>query len=231
MQATMDANQQLQMSSTQKVLCFFLLLGTVMSMVCICWQPKAMVKMMTTSWLVINRMEIACPEKKDTMALNLSLDSSIPKMQWTNGINVCKWNSESDHPVWKNDDHERVGYTPVVLQIKWDIEQEEKITWPTTSVKPEFKWISKQSIDCILLSFQSRLVCSCHQSVNEVQQHHHCKVKFSIHFWHCEIVFWLFQTLCLLLHRHCFFVLSVELLADSFLANCWLAVHCNRYCS
>ena len=155
MQATMDANQQLQMSSTQKVLCFFLLLGTVMSMVCICWQPKAMVKMMTTSWLVINRMEIACPEKKDTMALNLSLDSSIPKIKWTNGINVCKWNSESDHPVWKNDDHERVGYTPVVLQIKWDIEQEEKITWPTSSVKTQFKWIPKQRIDGILLSFRT----------------------------------------------------------------------------
>ena len=114
-----------------------------------------MVAMMTTSWLVINRMEIACPEKKDTMALNLSLDSSIPKKK-SNGnqamINVCKWNSESDHPVWKNDDHERVGCTPVVLQIKWDIEQEEKITWPTSSVKTQFKWIPKQRIDGILLS-------------------------------------------------------------------------------
>ena len=33
-------------------------------------------------------------------------------------IDVCKWNSEMDHPTWKNDDHERVGHNPVVLRIK-----------------------------------------------------------------------------------------------------------------
>ena len=64
---------------------------------------------------------------------------------------------------------------------------DETITWPTISAKPEFKWMPKQMIDCILLSHQPS-ACA---SVNEVQFCH--KVRFLIHFQCCEILFWFFQ--------------------------------------
>ena len=66
-------------------------------------------------------MAIASSKKKNTKVLNQLLDSSIRKKK-INGnqetINVCKWNSEVDHPVWTNDDHEKVGHNPIVLRIK-----------------------------------------------------------------------------------------------------------------